>query len=97
MIHTMTTGPVWMETDSMEVVDLWNNRTFQRSEYAPIFNDIQELASSFSSFYVMHAKRTANQAAHACARHAASSAFEVWAPTPPSFLLQALQDDCNHG
>ena len=96
MIHTVTTGPVWMETDSMEVVDLWNNRTFQRSEYAPIFNDIQELASSFSSFYVMHAKRMANKAAHACARHAASSAFEVWAPTPPSFLLQALQDDCNH-
>ena len=24
------------------------------------------------------------------------SAFEVWANAPPSFLLQVLQDDCNH-
>ena len=44
----------------------------------------------------MHVKRTANMAAHACAHFVASSAFEVWANDAPSFLLQTLQDDCNH-
>ena len=44
----------------------------------------------------MHVKRTANRAAHACAHFAASSAFEFWANDAPSFLLQILQDDCNH-
>ena len=82
--------------DSLEVVGLWNNRATQRSEFAPIFDDIQELASSFSSFCIVHVKRTANRAAHACAHFAASSDFEVWANDAPSFLLQTLQDDCNH-
>ena len=92
----MTNGPVIMETDSLELLGLWNNRASQRSEFAPIFEDIQGLASSFSSFCVVHVKRTANGAAHACAQAAYSIPFEVWANTPPSFLLQVLQDDCNH-
>jgi hypothetical protein len=75
---------------------MWNNRATQRSEYALIFHDIQELASSFSSFCVVHVKRTANRVAHASIQFAASSAFEVWANVPPSFLLQVFQDDCNH-
>lgn len=50
---------------------------------------------SFSSFRVVHVKRRANMAAHACARHAALSSFEVLANAPPSFLSQVLQDDCN--
>ena len=48
LIHTVTNGPVMLETDSLEVVALWNNRATQRSEFTPIFDDIQELASSFS-------------------------------------------------
>jgi len=66
---------------------VWNNRATQRSEFAPIFDDIQELASSFSSFCIVHVKRTANRAAHACAHFAASSAFEFWANDAPSFCI----------
>ena len=59
----------------------------------------------------MHARRSANKAAHVCASFKAlcsvklahvcasfteHSAFDVWANDPPSFLLQVLQDDCNH-
>jgi hypothetical protein len=44
----------------------------QRSEVAPIFQDVQELASSFASFCVVHAKHIANRAAHACAKFAAT-------------------------
>ena len=84
-----------METDSLELVGLWNKET-QRSEFTPIFNDIQEMSSSFSSFNVVHARCSTNKAAHVCASFAEHSAFGVWANDPPSFLLQVLQDDCNH-
>jgi ribonuclease HI len=96
MIHSATGGSVIMETDSLQLVNLWHNRNLQRSELAPIFLNIQELALSFSSFSVVHAKRSANRAAHTCAQFAASCAFDVWANDPPSFILQTLQDDCNH-
>jgi hypothetical protein len=96
MIHSVTSGPVIMETDSLELVNLWNHRATQRSEFAPILQDIQDLASSFASFLVMYARLTTNRAAHVCAQFAASSLFEVWANVPLSFLLQILRDDCNH-
>jgi hypothetical protein len=80
-----------METDSLELVNLWKHRATQRSEFGQIPQDIQDLASSFASFSVMYARRTANRAAHACAQFAASSLFEVWTNVPPSFLQQILQ------
>ena len=97
LIHTVTQGAVIIETDSLELVGLWNNEEIQRSEFTiMVFRDIQELSSSFSSFRVVHARRSANKAAHVCASFAEHSAFDVWANAPPSFLLQVLQDDCNH-
>ena len=96
LIYSVSHGSVIMETDSLELVGLWNNKETQRSEFTPIFSDIQEMSSSFSSFYVVHARRSANKAAHVCASYAEHSAFDVWANDPPSFLLQILQDDCNH-
>jgi len=38
LIHTVTNGPVIMETDSLELLGLWNNRASQRSVFAPIFD-----------------------------------------------------------
>ena len=97
LIHSVTQGAVILETDSLELVGLWNNKETQRSEFTPIFSDIQEMSSGFStSFNVLHARRSANKAAHVCASFAEHSAFDVWANAPPSFLLQVLQDDCNH-
>ena len=39
MIHSVTSGPVIMETDSLELVNLWKHKATQRSEFAPIFQD----------------------------------------------------------
>jgi hypothetical protein len=39
MIYRVTTGPVIMETDSLELVGLWKNGTSQRSQYTPIFSE----------------------------------------------------------
>ena len=82
MIHTVTQGSVIMETDSLELAGLWNKRETQRSQFTPILRDIQELSSSFSSFNVIHARRSANKAAHLCASFAEHSEFEVWASAP---------------
>jgi ribonuclease HI len=71
LIHSVTTGPVVMENDSLELVSLWRKRSFQRSELVSIFRDIDDLAESFSSLFVEHARRSANKAAHACAKFAA--------------------------
>jgi len=77
----------------MELVSAGAN--YQRLEFTPIFSDIQEMSLSFSSFSVVHARRSANKAAHVCASFA-EHAFDVWANAPPNFLLQVLQDDCDH-
>jgi hypothetical protein len=67
--------PVILESHSLELVHLWNKRRAIQ-ELAPLFSDVEDLAASFSSFSVVHARRTANLAAHSCA---SSSEFKVWA------------------
>jgi hypothetical protein len=50
----------------------------------------------YASFCVVHAKLIANRAAHACAKFAATSAYEIWANTLPSFLCQILNEAAVH-
>jgi len=61
------------ETDAQEVVALWKNRTRQRSKIAAILKEIQEIASAFTSFELIHVRREAKFVAHTCARFASSS------------------------
>lgn len=83
------------ETDAQELVTLWKNRTNQRSEIAAILNEIEEIASAFTSLAMQHVRREANFVAHSCARFAFSSLdSHVWA-SPPSFLQRCLESDCN--
>jgi ribonuclease HI len=79
LVHPVTTGHVVLETGCLEIVSLWKKRATptQPSELTPILHDIQELSASFSSFSIVHARRTTNNAAHACAKAAASSEFDV--------------------
>jgi hypothetical protein len=76
LIHTITNGPVIMEIDSLELLGLWRNRASQRSPFTSIFSDIQDLASSFSSFCVMHVPHMVNMAAYRCAHYANASAAQ---------------------
>ena len=95
LIPAGTREHVVAESDNQEVVSLWKNRTKQRSEISTILNEIQELASAFTSFEINHVRREANFAAHSCAHFASSSLdTHVWF-SPPSFLQRCLQSDCN--
>jgi len=84
------------ETDSEELVSLWRSRGTDRSEIATIFHDVQELSAAFTSFAIVHVRRTANVATHLCARNACnSSSTLVWVEQLPSFLHPCLLNDCN--
>jgi ribonuclease HI len=86
---------VIMESDSLQLVSLWNMRRSQRSEVAVLL-EMENLVSSFSSFSFVHVKRSANGAAHHCAKHAAENRSSgVWFDQPLSFLLSSIQSDCN--
>jgi hypothetical protein len=56
------------ETNSAELVRLWSERGNHRAVIAPIIEEINELSLGFSSFELVFIRRTANKAAHECAR-----------------------------
>jgi hypothetical protein len=87
---------VIMETDCLEVVNIWNSRYTDRSVIAPILFEIGELALSFISFVVQHVIRSANGPAHLCAKRACTlNVTESWLNSTPSFLISGLLADCS--
>ena len=84
-----------METDCLEIVNLWNNRRNSLSVVAPILLEVGELVSSFSVFLIHHVIRTANVPAHLCAKRASTlRVTESWMFETPSFLVSSLLADC---
>uniref|UniRef100_A0A453ED07 RNase H type-1 domain-containing protein n=1 Tax=Aegilops tauschii subsp. strangulata TaxID=200361 RepID=A0A453ED07_AEGTS len=85
-----------LDTDCLEVVNLWNSRYDSRSVVAPIFLEIGELTSSFNSFDIHHVVRSVNGPAHICAKHACTiDVTESWIDIVPSFLTSSLLADCS--
>jgi hypothetical protein len=86
---------VIVETDCLEVVNLWNTRHNSRSIVAPLLVEIGELATSFCFFDIQHVMRTSNIPAHLCVRHASTlNVSECWLDETPSFLVSSLLADC---
>jgi hypothetical protein len=82
---------VIMETDCLEIVNLWNNRRNYLSIVAPILLEIGELASTFIVFSIQHVIRSANYLAHLCAKRASTlGVSESWVTGTPSFWLAAF-------
>ena len=80
-----------METDSLQLVSLWNSRRQQLSEIAVILQDIEEMVQPLTSFCFAHVTRSANNVAHLCAKQASQSRPSLlWQDHPPSFLLSSL-------
>lgn len=85
---------VEIETDSLEVVNLWKSRRISRSVIAPLLLDIEELAATLVSFDVVHVRRHANVPAHLSAQQACTKeATECWMGSPPGFLVTSLMAD----
>ncbi|KAE8808101.1 alanyl-trna synthetase [Hordeum vulgare] len=93
VVIALLCGFAWVqiETDSLEVVNLWNSRRTLRSVIAPLLLDIEELAVSFLSFDIHHVRRHANIPAHLCAKHASTlEVSECWMDSPPGLLVTSL-------
>ncbi|KAF6990787.1 hypothetical protein CFC21_007945 [Triticum aestivum] len=84
-----------METNSLEVLNLWATRHDSRSVVAPILLDIEELTTSFPSFDICHVVRSTNGPAHICAKHACTiERTDSWLDNTPRFLVSSLLADC---
>ena len=89
---------VEIETDCLEVVNLWKSRRNSRSVIAPLLLDIAELIAQFNYFDILHVRRHANVPAHLCAKHACTmEVTECWMDSPPGFLVTSLMADVAGG
>ena len=83
-----------METDCLEVVNLWDSRVGSRSVIAPLLLEIDGLASTFTSFVIQHVIRSSNVPSHPCAKLACSQEMsDAWMELPPSFLVASIVAD----
>ena len=84
-----------IETDCLEVVNLWLSRGVCLSVAAPILQEIEELSSGFTSFSVQHVSRLNNCPAHLCAKRACTlQGTDSWLLSSPDFLVSSLLADC---
>ena len=84
-----------VETDCQVLVELWENRTTQRSEIDPVLFQMTELNWSFEYFSLCFVSRTCNILAHECARLVSrENPVGEWLITPPG-LRDLVVSDCN--
>ncbi|KAI5021858.1 hypothetical protein ZWY2020_058588 [Hordeum vulgare] len=79
-----------METDCLEIVNLYKIRHYSLSVMAPLLLEMRELVSSFSFFDIQHVNRSSNVSVHLCAKFACTLTTENWTDSRPSFLLTSL-------
>ena len=85
---------VVMESDCLEVVNLWNSRHDDRTVVAPILSEILEHSISFKSFCIQYISRTANYPTHLCARHASTlDVTECWFDSAPGIIVTSFLAD----
>ncbi|KAI5002582.1 hypothetical protein ZWY2020_027232 [Hordeum vulgare] len=82
-----------METDSLEVTNLWGTRHDYRSVVAPITLEIGELCASFNSFVICYNVRSTNGPAHIGKHTCTIDMTKSWIDNTPSFLISNLLAD----
>ena len=83
---------VVLETDCLEVVQLWKSRHGDRSIVAPVLHELEEIARVFTSFTIQHVPRSANHSAHLCAKLACTvNGTKSWLNCIPDLLVVSIQ------
>jgi ribonuclease HI len=86
---------VQLETDCQVLVNLWDNRSSQKSEIAPILDQLDSICRSFQGFSFCFINRNCNKLAHECAKLVSRSSQMVEWQEPPSELANIINLDCN--
>jgi hypothetical protein len=83
-------------SDSQTLTKMWSSGIYLRSEVASILGEIKEISRGFTSFSCTFAHRTANVAAHPCAKNASKiRQGKSWLSVCRDFLCNCLKQDCN--
>ena len=85
-----------METDSQELVKLWEIGGLQRSSISPIIRDIREISASFLDFSLVYVNRACNHVAHTLAKQVSDGNRTGEWQLAPSGIANLLTEDCNH-
>ena len=74
---------VALETDCLELINLWKKRDAQRSTLGPVLEEINALSLAFHSFSFSYVNRTCNKIAHVLAKQVSKThRMEMWHVTP---------------
>jgi hypothetical protein len=68
MVQELRITKLCLETDCLELINLWNSLDMQRSTVSLIIHDIKCISRSFSEFTFIYTNRTCNRVAHECTR-----------------------------
>jgi hypothetical protein len=84
-----------IETDSQEMVKLWEMGELQRSCISPIIREIRGLSASFLDFSLVYVNRACNSVAHTLAKQVSESNQVGEWQLAPSCVATLLTEDCN--
>lgn len=92
LAHDLRLTHIAMESDALEVVNIFNSSAYDKADIGAVCREIRELSGVFASFALSHVPREANEAAHRCAKQASSTWRScLWINFVSSFL-----QDCTH-
>ena len=74
---------VVLETDCLELINLWQKRDVQRFAIGPVLEEINALSLAFHSFSFSYVNRSCNKIAHVLAKQVSKThRTEMWHVTP---------------
>ncbi|KAF8677957.1 hypothetical protein HU200_046314 [Digitaria exilis] len=86
-----------LETDSLELVNLWNLKDVQRSILALILREMHELSMQFDDFVFSHTCQVCNRVTHKVAKQPTGDpGVVVWYSEPPPSIQHLLESDCTY-
>lgn len=85
---------IQVESDSQELLKIWEMGELQRSRISPIIKEIKELSIVFHDFSLVYANRSCNHVAHTLAKQVSEGNEVVeWQSAPPC-ITNPLTEDC---
>jgi len=86
---------VWLETDSQEVLRLWEVGENCRSTIGPILEEIRVLSRGFESFKFSYVTRSCNEVAHTIAKQVTGMTRLGWWSCVPACVMNLVTRECN--
>ena len=85
---------VIIESDALQIVNMWKAKSYDRSEIAATLYEVLELTANMEHFQLQFTKREANELAHLCAKQANPVRCRcLWINYVPVFLVACISKD----